>query len=274
MTVLSDDARIMSLLDEGDSDATFTVELPANTALVADNEDFLIVGDAGGTELVLGGIKTPWAVDADHIQLATSYTFSGTPITQHVHTQGAKYPLVADPTITFGLGLPQTAGTYWNLTGTQTKSLAAATTAVFGRRVAGGCVATGKIPKVGYIVQACAGSSGAESAVEVVRHDAYPGEYEHGQLVVLSNKDPAHWPEILQDRPSSVLHAIVSKYRSRRSLPILTYSFSLSTRIVLDISVMHRLVNSPIDTCMSHAGVSSLRFHECLSAPVLDGTQI
>ncbi len=48
-------------------------------------------------------------------------------------------------------------------------------------------------------------------------------------------------------RPRSVLRTIVSEYRSRRSLPTRTYSFSLSTRIVLEISVMLRLVNSPID---------------------------
>lgn len=161
VTVLSDGARIMSLLDEGDSDATFTVELPANTSLVADNEGFLIVGDAGGTKLVLGAIETPWAVDADGTQLATSYTLNGTVLTQHVQTQGAKYPIVADPTITIGLwGASDGPGTYWNMTGAQAKVLGAATVSVLGLSVAGGCVAAGKIPTVGWIVAGVCGFVG------------------------------------------------------------------------------------------------------------------
>ena len=164
VTVLSNGARIMSQLKKGESDATFTVELPANTSLESDNNGFLIVGDAGGTKLVLGAIETPWAVDADGTMLPTHYTLNGSQLTQHVQTQGARYPIVADPTITFGLwNASDGPGTYWNMTGAQAKSLAAATSAVFALSVAGGCVAAGKIPKVGFIVQGVCGFLGVPS---------------------------------------------------------------------------------------------------------------
>lgn len=164
VTVLSNGARIMSQLEEGESDATFTVELPANTSLESDNHGFLIVGDAGGTKLVLGAIETPWAVDADGTMLPTHYTLNGTQLTQHVQTEGATYPIVADPTITFGLwNASDGPGTYWNMTGAQAKTLAAATSAVFALSVAGGCVAAGKIPSVGFIVQGVCGFVGVPS---------------------------------------------------------------------------------------------------------------
>lgn len=154
VTVLSNGARIMSQLEQGESDATFTVDLPANTSLESYDAGFLIVGDAGGTKLVLGAIETPWAVDADGTRLTTHYTLEGTQLTQHVQTQGAQYPIVADPTITFGLwNASDGPGTYWNMTGAQAKALAAATSAVFALSVAGGYVAAAKIPRVGYIVQ-------------------------------------------------------------------------------------------------------------------------
>ncbi|MFF2296394.1 hypothetical protein [Arthrobacter sp. NPDC058127] len=44
-------------------------------------------------------ISAPWALDSNGKKLPTSYTVNGSKITQHVNTNGAAYPIVADPSI-------------------------------------------------------------------------------------------------------------------------------------------------------------------------------
>jgi len=166
-TIVSGGARVMSLVENGDSSARFAIDLPANTALVQSGDGYSIVGSAGEARITLGQIHSPWAVDAVGKKLPTSYTLEGSTLIQHVVTDGATYPIVADPLITVGWG-PEGPGTYLNITGLNAKLVSAAVAAVFGLTVAGGCVAAGKIPRVGFILQGICGFVGIPSLQTVV----------------------------------------------------------------------------------------------------------
>ena len=141
----------MSLVTEGDSATSFSIDLPANTALEPYGTGFRVVGYANATTVMFGEIGAPWAVDAKGKKLPTWYELSGKTLTQQISTDGATYPIVADPTIT--VGGSDGPGLYWNMTGTQAKALGAATTLVVGLSLAGGCIAAAKIPRVGFLIQ-------------------------------------------------------------------------------------------------------------------------
>lgn len=167
-TALANGVRIMSLLDEGEQQATFDLELPENVSLVLAGEGYRIVGQAGDTSVTLGSIEAPWAVDASGKSLPTTYTLRGQTLIQNVETDGAQFPVVADPTITFGLaGATDGPGAYWNMTGIQAKTLSAAVVTVAGLTVAGGCTAAGRIPRVGSAIQGLCGFLGVPTLQSV-----------------------------------------------------------------------------------------------------------
>ena len=150
--------RTVKLSGEGESATSFSVDLPANTALEPYGTGFRVVGHAEATTVVFGKIGTPWAIDAQGKKLETWYELNGKTFTQQIATEGATYPIVADPTIT--VGGSDGPGLYWNMTGTQAKALSAATTLVVGLSLAGGCMAAAKIPRVGFLIQGLCGFVG------------------------------------------------------------------------------------------------------------------
>jgi len=89
---------VITVLDKGKSSADFSMKLP--DGFVAE-----MTGDGGvqlrnrSTHVILPFIKAPWALDANGKKLPTSYTIKGSKITQHVNTDGAAYPVIADPSI-------------------------------------------------------------------------------------------------------------------------------------------------------------------------------
>jgi hypothetical protein len=167
-TALANGVRIMSIVNEGERQAEFDIELPENVSLVRAGEGYRIVGQAGDTSVTLGNIEAPWAVDARGKSLSTSYTLRGRTLIQNVDTDGAQFPVVADPTITFGLaGATDGPGAYWNMTGLQAKALSAAVVTVGALTVAGGCTAAGKIPRVGSAIQGLCGFLGVPTLQSV-----------------------------------------------------------------------------------------------------------
>lgn len=80
---------------------SYPLTLPAGAALVATNDGGAVVQDSDGS--VAAVIAPPWAHDANGQAVPTSYTISGATLTQTV-TPGstAAYPIVADPSISFG----------------------------------------------------------------------------------------------------------------------------------------------------------------------------
>lgn len=165
-TVLPDGVRVMSLLDEGESSATFSVDVPSGASLVPNGGGFDVVVNADGTKLSLGQIEAPWAVDANGVQLPTSYVWDGDTLTQHVETTGAAYPIVADPAVTVGGGADG-LGVYWNMTGAQAKAIAAASASTVALALAGGCAGASKVPKIGGMLSALCGFVGAPTLASV-----------------------------------------------------------------------------------------------------------
>lgn len=150
-TQTEDGVRVMGLLQPGNSSAEFAVDLPDGADLERFGEGYLITSRVGDGKLVYGEIETPWAVDASGKSLETSYSFADGVLTQEVDTEGAKFPVVADPKIKFGTS--DGPGVYWNLWGHEAKSISALAVSVAGLTTAGGCVAAGKLPSIGYIIQ-------------------------------------------------------------------------------------------------------------------------
>jgi hypothetical protein len=99
----SSSERVLAALGDGQSSATFDGLLPAgSTITTAPSETNYQVLTPTGAKLT---IWAPWAVDAAGKSLPTHYTFAGTRITQEVDTTGATFPVVADPSISFGWGI-------------------------------------------------------------------------------------------------------------------------------------------------------------------------
>lgn len=51
---------------------------------------------------IVGGVDAPWAIDATGRALPTRYEVTDGRLTQHVDHHGAVYPVVADPSVSFG----------------------------------------------------------------------------------------------------------------------------------------------------------------------------
>jgi hypothetical protein len=115
----------------------YQLDLPAGTRLEPVGEGFLIVDANGG---VRGAVAAPWAKDAAGRSLPTRYAVDGTTLVQHTDTAGARFPVVADPKLTFG------AGVYLNMWGKELKQAGVAAIAVIGTGVAISCTFISKLP--------------------------------------------------------------------------------------------------------------------------------
>ncbi|MBL7257804.1 hypothetical protein [Paractinoplanes lichenicola] len=99
------DGAVRALVTIADSSAPaeyrFPLTLPARTHLAANPDGSLDITD--GT-LVYGKVAAPWATDATGAAVPTSYRLEGDTIVQTVaHGKATAYPVVADPSISFGL---------------------------------------------------------------------------------------------------------------------------------------------------------------------------
>jgi len=91
---------VLAVLEDGQSAATFSGLIPAGASLKATGDGgFRIIGSDG---IETSAINAPWARDASGRNLPTSYSVDGANVIQTVDTQGATYPIVADPYLTFG----------------------------------------------------------------------------------------------------------------------------------------------------------------------------
>jgi hypothetical protein len=119
------------------TEQSYNIDLPAGTTLAPRDGGFDIVGADGA---VAGTIASPWAVDATGRSLPTSYRLEGSTIVQRTDTSGAAFPVVADPKLTYGLGV------YLNMWGSELRAYAIVAIAVLGTGVAVSCTLLGNIP--------------------------------------------------------------------------------------------------------------------------------
>lgn len=91
---------IMAVLDEGQSKAEFDLDLPAGTRLEPGKDGQLVISDG---RMIVGIVEAPWAADAAGESLGTGYTVvDDDTVQQTVDTRGAQFPVVADPSVSFG----------------------------------------------------------------------------------------------------------------------------------------------------------------------------
>jgi hypothetical protein len=93
--------RTMMVLNSGSApDFTFTFG-GGNLRFARTADGVITVQDNNGQ--IVGAVNDPWAKDANGVSLPTSYTIVGAgDLKQHINLTGAAYPVVADPTISFG----------------------------------------------------------------------------------------------------------------------------------------------------------------------------
>ncbi len=77
----------------------FSIPLPPGTHYQVTADGSAEIVTAKG--LVIGTLAKPWATDANGNSVPTSYTFKGDTIVQTVAHQGAVYPVVADPSVSW-----------------------------------------------------------------------------------------------------------------------------------------------------------------------------
>lgn len=92
-----DSSSLMTVLRYGDK-ALFDMEIPEGytTSLQDDGSVLLKSSDSG---ILYPFINPPWALDADGQKLSTNYEIVGSTLIQHVDVVGARYPIVANPSI-------------------------------------------------------------------------------------------------------------------------------------------------------------------------------
>lgn len=83
--------------ESSDPNATFSVESPLGSTWETDEHGGLELVDSSGSPLL--SVEAPWAVDASGRELPTHYETGDGYFTQVVDTEGAKYPIIADPSV-------------------------------------------------------------------------------------------------------------------------------------------------------------------------------
>ncbi|WP_345207824.1 hypothetical protein [Fodinibacter luteus] len=94
------EVSLIAELDEGQSTATFADLVPDDYSITLNDNGSATVTDGSGTEA--GTVEKPWAYDASGRSLPTHYVLAGTGLVQHVDTDGATFPVIADPRVTAG----------------------------------------------------------------------------------------------------------------------------------------------------------------------------
>lgn len=122
----SDGAQVLTVLRDGDEAASFNLTLPADTAMQKNGKGYDLVARSEGVSLTFATLDAPWAVDARGKKVKTSYELQGNRLVQTVESKNATYPVVADPRLTYGLGV------YLNATGYELRSVATAIVAAGG----------------------------------------------------------------------------------------------------------------------------------------------
>lgn len=94
--------QVLTVIDGASSPSSyrFDLNLPAGDHLVSGPDGSVLISTTDN--VIVGDIATPWAKDAKGVNLPTTYTIDGNSVTQNVNLEGAAFPVVADPRVTFG----------------------------------------------------------------------------------------------------------------------------------------------------------------------------
>lgn len=95
----ADGVQVLTVLKEGERTAQFDFDLPEGQKLSILGGGLMIVGSDGA---IVGSVAAPWAIDSNGTALPTHYELVGERLIQHVNTEGAVFPVVADPRVGYG----------------------------------------------------------------------------------------------------------------------------------------------------------------------------
>jgi len=129
------EVQAVTVLRDGADTTTFSLDLPEGFQAAPRGAGFDIVAavEPGAGSITAGHIDAPWAVDAHGRSIPTQFSLDGHTLTQTIDPQGAAFPVVVDPLVTFGLlNAPQGIGFYLNLLGSQMREIAAASAVLLG----------------------------------------------------------------------------------------------------------------------------------------------
>lgn len=138
---------VVAVLSRGVEAVRFDLSLPARASLMLEPDGAVIVATPGadGGATAQAVIRPPWAKDAIGKALPTRYEIQGSTLIQHVDTQGAAFPVVADPSIVgFGYFPPATEVAYVQWSKSETRSLK--DNATINGAIAAAFTACGSIP--------------------------------------------------------------------------------------------------------------------------------
>lgn len=95
--------RLLSVIRSASAPTAYRypLRLPRGATLERQSSGVILIRDAAG--MPLGAVRAPWAIDARGAKVATRFEVRGRTLVQHVAHVGAAYPVVADPSIDFGL---------------------------------------------------------------------------------------------------------------------------------------------------------------------------
>ncbi|MET9260838.1 hypothetical protein [Amycolatopsis sp. NPDC004079] len=143
----------------------FTFDLPKGVSLSprAGGRVAIVMKKGAGT-LELGDIAAPWARDATGTALPTRYEVSGSTVTQIVDHRGARYPVVADPKLTYGRGV------YLNLWGWEGNAIGAALGALIGAGGFVGCNVANVTGIAGTVVKIICNAGASKNAVGILKN--------------------------------------------------------------------------------------------------------
>ena len=129
----TDGAQLIVVIESADApiDYEFGIDVPNGAKLIeGPGGTAEVVGREGQTIVT---VHAPWAVDAHGRHLPTSYRIDGNVLVQTVDHNGATYPVIADPRISFGWGV------YLYMTGFEIRIAATALAGAGGAAVVTGC---------------------------------------------------------------------------------------------------------------------------------------
>lgn len=95
--------RLLSVIRSASAPTSYRypLRLPRGATLRRQSSGVVLISNAAGN--AIGAVRAPWAIDARGTRVNTRFEVRGRTLVQHVEHRGAVYPVVADPSIDFGL---------------------------------------------------------------------------------------------------------------------------------------------------------------------------
>lgn len=141
----------------------FDLRVPEGSTLVKQADGGVHVLDAQGE--VLAQVAAPWAKDAAGAAVATAYRVDGGTLVQEVRPSAdSEFPVVADPKITYGLGV------YLNLWGYEARAIGTALALLIAGGAIAACTASNIPAGVAYLVKLICSAGVGSAAWEVLKN--------------------------------------------------------------------------------------------------------